>query len=176
MDTNITSVGINPPRYAGAKAQPHETPQTQPSKQQHDVLELGRGTLTLEEVQQILGERILEKVRAALEEVWKSRDLQPEVAVPDMSAEATAGRIADFAEGGFQIWRTNHADMEEDTARKTYAEFIGKAVNQGIKEARQVFEALEALQGKTSDFVDTVERLVNERLEAFGKPREAEIA
>lgn len=174
MDNNITSVGFTPAPYKSPQGQSRDTAASQRPGQPQDVLDVGRKTLTIEDVQRILRERISEKIRSAMEEVWQSRDLRPDAAPDDSSAEATAGRIADFAEMGFELWRKNHQDLDEDTARKTYSEFIGKAVNQGIKEARQIFEALGALHGKTAEFVDTIEKLVNERIEAFGKPREKE--
>jgi hypothetical protein len=174
MDSNISSVGNQQAVHQQSQTRRNESAKTERPEPRRDVLELGRRTVTLQDIQKILQDHIFRKLGIALDGLGKEGET--EIGAPhDSSAEATAGRIADFVEAGYGIWRKNNPGGEEDDARKAYIGFISKAVNQGISEARQIFETLGALNGKVADFVNTVESIVHNRMEAFWKPREQNV-
>ena len=174
MDNNISSVGNQPLTRPDAPARRNESAKAERPEPRRDVVELGRGPMTADDVKRIVQEQIYRKLGLALDGMDEVGD-DVLLSQHDSSAEATAGRIADFVEAGYNIWRKNNPGGEEDDARKAYIGFISKAVNQGISEARRIFEALGALNGKVSDFVNTVESIVHDRMEAFWKPREQEL-
>ena len=91
----------------------------------------------------------------------------PEGAAIDTSAEATAGRIADFALGAFEAFKRNHGDLGEDEAREEFVAFIGAAINQGISEARGILEALSALNPEVGTKIDTISGFIQQRLDDF---------
>jgi hypothetical protein len=134
-----------------------------------DVLDLGSGgDLSETETTGIIYERAMAKLKAVVEEARAQLGLA-EGEVIDTSAEATAQRIADFAIGAFEVWRSHSGrdQLSDEDARAQFAEFIGAAVTQGIDEARGILGALNALNPDVTDKIDSIASLVQARLDAF---------
>ncbi len=132
-----------------------------------DVVELGQGRpLNSAEIQNIVVERALAKlgdvVRQAREELGIPTD-----AMLDTSPEATANRIADFALGFFSKYAENNGLQDDEAGRAQYADFIGKAISQGIEEARGILGALQALNPDVADGIDQTAQLIQTRLDDF---------
>ncbi len=87
----------------------------------------------------------------------------------DVSPEATANRIVDFALLAFSQFQDNHAELSEEDVRSEFVDFLGKAIGKGVGEARDILTSLNAL----SEEVDV--DIINQRLQEFakqGKPEE----
>ena len=132
----------------------------------HDVLQLGSSPLSNGDSMRVVLERAMEKLRAVVGDARAELGI-PEGAALDTSAEATAGRIADFALGAFEAFKRNHGDLGEDEARQEFVAFIGAAINQGISEARGILEALSALNPEVGSKIDTISAFIQQRLDDF---------
>lgn len=131
-----------------------------------DVLQLGSIPLSNGDSMRVVLERAMEKLRAVVGDARAELGI-PEGAVIDTSAEATAGRIADFALGAFETFKRNHGDLGGDEARQEFVAFIGAAINQGISEARGILDALSALNPEVGSKIDTISGLIQQRLDDF---------
>jgi len=83
--------------------------------------------------------------------------------------DKTAGRILDFALGGFIHSDAFAQGGDTEKARAAFAELIGEAIRQGIAEARSMFGDLfgGAVTAKTTEEVLRTEELVAEGLDGF---------
>ena len=131
-----------------------------------DVVSFGNSTVTESDAMNMVVERAYEKLRSVVSDAAEAVGIT-DLSSLDTSAEATAGRIADFALGAFSAWRENHAELEEDEARQAFVDFIGGAINQGIEEAREILTALQALSDDVDSMISSVSELVWERLNDF---------
>ncbi|GMV95090.1 MAG: hypothetical protein AMXMBFR82_48680 [Candidatus Hydrogenedentota bacterium] len=132
-----------------------------------DSLDLGQsGPLSTEDAINIVTERSLNKLLSVVNEARAELGI-PEGSVLDISPEATAGRIADFALGFFDVYREQHSELGENEARQQFAEFIGGAIGQGIEEARGILGALQALNPDVDNKIETIADLIQQRLDAF---------
>ncbi len=154
---------INPPGLGGSST-PLQQPPVGPSGA--DVAAFGASGVSAGQSMNIVIERAMEQLRAVVGEARAELGI-PEGAVIDTSPEATANRIADFALGAFESYWKNHDDLNQDDARAAFADFIGKAINQGIEEARDILTALNALNPEVGGNIDTISSIIQERLEAF---------
>ncbi len=85
----------------------------------------------------------------------------------DVTPEATANRIVDFALLAFSQFQENHADLSEEDVRIEFVEFIGKAIGKGVEEAKDILTGLNALtDGVDADITTTVD-IINQRLQEF---------
>ena len=91
----------------------------------------------------------------------------PEGAPFDTSPEATAARIADFALGAFGAFVDNHPELTEEEAKSAFVELISGAIAQGIQEAEEILQALNALTPEVQENVTTISELIQQRLDAF---------
>lgn len=132
-----------------------------------DRLDLGKsGPLSTEDAINIVTERSLNKLLSVINDARGALGI-PEGSTLDISPEATAGRIADFALGFFDTYLEQHSELEGDEARKQFAEFIGGAIGQGIEEARGILGALQALNPDVDNKIGTIADLIQQRLDAF---------
>lgn len=131
-----------------------------------DVLQLGASSISLFESSNIVLERAFEQLRAVVSDARAELGI-PEDTTLDLSPEATAGRIADFALGFFGNFLDNHPELDGDGARAAFVDLIGPAIEQGISEARGILGALSALSGETTGLIDSISSIVQERLDAF---------
>lgn len=131
-----------------------------------DILEFGSSSLTITQSTNLVLERAFEKLRAVVSDARAELGI-PEDAVLDTSAEATAGRIVDFALGAFEAFLRNHSELEGQEARRTFADFIGAAIQQGISEAQQILGALNALNPEVDGKIGNISDIIAQRLEEF---------
>jgi len=162
--TQDTSVSSNTFLYSQVLPRAMDVP-----AQSRDVVDFGSsGELTESETSGIIYERAMAKLQAVVDDARAQLGLAEGEAI-DTSAEATAGRIADFAIGAFDAWRSHSGrdQLSDEDARAQFAEFIGAAVTQGIDEARGILGALNALDPDVTNKIDTIASLVQDRLDAF---------
>jgi hypothetical protein len=132
-----------------------------------DKLDLGQsGPLSTKDAINLVTERSINKLLSVVNEARAELGI-PEGTAFDISPEATAGRIADFALGFFDAYRERYADLEDDEARQQFANFIGKAIGQGIDEARGILGALQALNPDVDNKIETIADLIQQRLDKF---------
>jgi len=135
-----------------------------PTKQ--DKIAFGQQKVSAQDRQRILLERAYEQLRGVVGQAKAELGI-PEDAVLDTSPEATADRIADFALGFFAQYAENNGLEDDEAGRAQYAEFIGKAVAQGIEEARGILGALNALNGDVTGNIDKTQELIQSRFDDF---------
>jgi len=133
---------------------------------QKDSVSFGGRPVTSSEALQMVTERSFEKLRAVVGEARAQLGL-PEGAALDTSPEATADRIAGFALNFFGKYAENNKLENNEDGRRQFAEFIGKAINQGISEARNILGALQALNPDVSSNIDKTSDIIQQRLENF---------
>ncbi len=85
----------------------------------------------------------------------------------DVSPEATANRIVDFALLAFSQFQENHTDLSEEDVRTEFVEFIGKAIGKGVEEARDILTGLNALTEEVDADITTTVSVINQRLQEF---------
>jgi hypothetical protein len=149
--------------------QSESTPKIIPKQLQvpkRDSVILGARPVSQAEAQRIVLERALEKLAAVVGEARAELGL-PEGVVLDTSAEATAGRIADFALGFFSKYAEQNGLADNEAGRQLYADFIGEAIDQGIAEARDILGALSALSPDINANISKTSDIVHQRLNFF---------
>lgn len=85
----------------------------------------------------------------------------------DVSPEATATRIVTMSTAFFESYRENHSEMSVDEALQSFVELIGKGIDQGFAEGRDILKGLNVLEGDIEANIDKTYDLVQERLKAF---------
>ncbi len=85
----------------------------------------------------------------------------------DVTPEATANRIVDFALLAFSQFQENHADLSEEDVRTEFVEFIGKAIGKGVDEARDILTSLNTLTDEVDADITTTFDIIHERLQQF---------
>ncbi|MBX7259437.1 MAG: DUF5610 domain-containing protein [Candidatus Hydrogenedentes bacterium] len=132
-----------------------------------DKLDLGQsGPLTTEQAISIVTERSISKLQAVVSDARASLGLSEDSPL-DVSPEATANRIADFALNFFDKYLEKHPEVSGDDAKKQFAEFIGGAIGQGIEEARGILGALSALNPDVDNHINSIADLIQKRLDDF---------
>jgi len=131
-----------------------------------DTLSLGSTPVSQADAQHMVLERSMAKLRAVVDDARAELGL-PENAPLDTSAEATAGRIADFALAFFSKYAEQHGLEDNEAGRKQYADFIGGAIDQGISEARDILGALSAMSQDIDANILSTSDMVHQRLDNF---------
>ena len=165
---NVSAVNSSP-QYLQSSSfiQSYHSLEVNVSYYSQDVVSIGgEGPLSTEDAIRVVNERALSKLTALIEQAKAELGL-PEGAVLDTSAEATAGRIADFALGAFERWLDNHELEDTSDSRQAFVEFIGGAVQQGIDEATEILNALQALTPETTDLIESITGFIQQRFDAF---------
>lgn len=116
----------------------------------------------------IVVERAFEKLRAVVDEARAELGLAPDATL-DTSPEATANRIADFALNFFGKYAENHGLADDEAGRQQFVDFIGKAIGQGIEEARGILTSLNAINGEIDSNISTTADVIQQRLNDFVK-------
>jgi len=125
----------------------------------------GNGPLTARQTIEIVTERAMAKLQSVVGEARAALGL-PESQSLDLSAEATAGRIVDFALNFFENFRANNKEMGDD-ARQAFIDLIGPAIKQGIDEARGILGALQALTPDADNKINDIDAIIQQRLDTF---------
>jgi hypothetical protein len=172
MDNRIGSFGVgsstilaNPDKTNKSKLMP--TPLGTSNGQIQDRLDFGGGEpISQGQAMTVVYDKALEKLRLVVEDARSALGMAQNTII-DTSPEATATRIADFALGAYDGWRSRHSELAEDDARQQFVDFIGGAVNQGFEEARGILSALNVLNGETESNVNKMYELVQKRFQDF---------
>ena len=93
----------------------------------------------------------------------------------DVTPEATANRIVDFALLAFSQFQENHTELSEEDVRTKFVEFIGKAIGKGVEEAKDILTGLNSLTEEIDADITTTVDIIKQRLQAFadqGKTKE----
>ncbi|MFU8789803.1 MAG: DUF5610 domain-containing protein [Methylobacter sp.] len=86
----------------------------------------------------------------------------------DVSPQATADRIVQMSTAFFDRYHANHKDLSVDDALKSFTELIGKGIDKGFKEARDILGGLGVLDhGDIGKNIDATYELVQKGLQAF---------
>ena len=132
-----------------------------------DKLDLGQSApLSKEQTNAIILDRAYNKLRSVVDGARAELGL-PEGSTLDISAEATAQRIGDFALNFFDKYLEKHPEVSGEAARKQFADFIGAAIGQGIEEASGILESLSALDPDVTTKIDSIGQLIQKRLDDF---------
>ena len=132
-----------------------------------DSVEFGKDSrVSVGQAQGIVLDRAYEQLRALVDEARTELGI-PEGGVYDTSPEATANRIADFALGFFSKYAGNNQLEDDEAGRAQFASFIGKAIETGINEARDILGALQALSPEIGGSIDKTASIIQQRLDDF---------
>ncbi len=85
----------------------------------------------------------------------------------DVSPEATAGRIVQMSTAFFDRYHANHSELSVDEALNSFVELIGKGIDKGFEEARDILKGLNVLEGDIAANIDKTYELVQDGLKAF---------
>jgi hypothetical protein len=167
MVNNINTIQEAPQEMGRLLQTPRLLPRDLRIEIQHDRVEFGGGApLSKNNIQDIILERSMEKLRAVVSDARAQLNL-PEDAVIDTSPQATANRIADFALGFFGQYAENNGLEDNEEGRAQFAQFIGDAIHTGIEEARDILGALKALNPEVSDGIEATAQVIQTRLDDF---------
>ena len=92
----------------------------------------------------------------------------------DVTPEATANRIVDFALLAFSQFQENHTELSEEDIRTEFVEFIGKAIEKGVEEARDILTGLNSLTEEVDADITTTVDIINQRLQQFAEQEKTE--
>lgn len=85
----------------------------------------------------------------------------------DNSPEATAGRIVSLSTAFFSAFQQQHSGLEGDEALNRFMETIKGGIEKGFKEARDILQGLQVLNGDIAANVDKTYELVQKGLDDF---------
>ncbi len=85
----------------------------------------------------------------------------------DNTPEGTASRIADLSTAMFGAFKAQHPDMDQATAVDQFMTTIGKGIEQGFKEAKDILTGLNVLKGDIASNIDKTYELVQQKLAVF---------
>lgn len=169
METNINTLTGVQADQAGYPAQPTK-PRLIPRQLTAalpDRVELGQDrAVAMERVNGMVYERAMARLRSVVDDARASLGLAPDAPL-DISAEATADRIVEFALGAFGGYRERNAELSDDEAKQRFVQLIGGAIEQGISEARDILGALNALTPEVDGKINTISELIRGRLDEF---------
>lgn len=96
----------------------------------------------------------------------------------DVSPQATADRIVQFSTAFFDKYQANHPELSTEDALSSFTKLIGGGIDNGFKEARDILQGLNVLEGSIASNIDATYDLVQKGLQAFvdsyKKPEAAE--
>lgn len=85
----------------------------------------------------------------------------------DVSPQATADRIVQGATGLFARFSEKYADLTDSERLDSFLTTIRSGIEQGFKEARDILEGLNVLQGEIASNIDETYSLVQQGLDNF---------
>lgn len=89
------------------------------------------------------------------------------VAHLDHSPEATADRILSLSTGFFEAFKQQHPGEDEQDLVTKFVDTISQGIDQGFREAREILEGLQVLEGKIATDIDLTYEYVQQGLDAF---------
>lgn len=85
----------------------------------------------------------------------------------DTSPQATADRIVGFATNFYQAFREQNPELNDEDGLEQFMQEIGKGINQGFADARDILTGLKKLEGKVADDIDETYSLIQKGLQDF---------
>lgn len=130
-------------------------------------LSLNSGSSTLAS-QELLTKTVLDALNKKLEDSFGPNAIQNayEQGI-DVSPQATADRIVQGATGLFARFSEKYADLSETERLDSFMATIRSGIEQGFKEARDILEGLNVLQGDIASNIDKTYELVQQGLDKF---------
>ncbi len=113
-----------------------------------------------------LSQQDLQKLESLVESAKADLGVSPDTSL-DVSPEATANRIVDFALLAFSQFQENHPELSEEDVRSEFVNFIGKAIGKGVEEARDILTGLNALSEEVDTGITSTVAVINQRLKEF---------
>ena len=93
----------------------------------------------------------------------------------DLSPQATAGRIVDFATSFYGSFQSNHADEDGNAQIDGYSQLIKDAVEEGFTQSRDLLEGIGKISGQVSDDINRTYELVMQGLDDFASTQRASL-
>ena len=98
----------------------------------------------------------------------------------DTSPQATADRIVGFATNFYQAFREQNPELNDEDGLEQFMQEIGKGIDQGFADARDILTGLKKLEGKVATDIDETYSLIQQGLQEFKertlKPKADDIA
>lgn len=85
----------------------------------------------------------------------------------DTSPQATADRIVSFATNFYQAFREQNPELNDEDGLEQFMQEIGKGIDQGFADARDILSGLKKLEGKVADDIDETYSLIQKGLQDF---------
>lgn len=85
----------------------------------------------------------------------------------DVSPEVTADRIVQMSTAFFDAFYSSRQHMSPDEALEAFVDVIGRGIDQGFAEARQILDGLNVLEGDIASNIDRTYQLVQQGLQDF---------
>lgn len=85
----------------------------------------------------------------------------------DTSPQATADRIVGFATNFYQAFREQNPDLNDEDGLEQFMQEIGKGIDQGFADARDILTGLKKLEGKVASDIDETYSLIQQGLKEF---------
>lgn len=85
----------------------------------------------------------------------------------DTSPQATADRIVGFATNFYQAFREQNPELNDEDGLEQFMQEIGKGIDQGFADARDILTGLKKLEGKVADDIDETYSLIQKGLQDF---------
>jgi len=115
---------------------------------------------------ELLYKSAIEKLNTALEPEFGPDAIQNSAGI-DVSPEATAGRIVSLSTAFFEAFRQQNADLSDEDALDQFMSTIGKGIEQGFEEAREILDGLQVLEGDIASNINATYDLVQQGLQDF---------
>jgi hypothetical protein len=125
------------------------------------LLSVGR-QIDINYAQQVLETELGQSFATALQEAGIEGQALEDVlsGALDLSPEATAGRIVDFATSFFGSFKANNADQGGGAQIDGFSQLIKDAVEEGFNQSRDVLEGIGKISGQLSSDMDRTFQLV----------------
>ena len=120
-----------------------------------------------------LSQKDLQNLESLVESAKADLGVSPDTSF-DVTPEATANRIVDFALLALSQFQENHADLSEEDVRTEFVEFIGKAIGKGVDEARDILKGLNSLTEEVDADISITVDIINQRLQEFAEQAKTE--
>jgi len=85
----------------------------------------------------------------------------------DTSPQATAERIVGFATNFYQAFRQQNPQLDDEDGLERFMQEIGKGIDQGFADARDILTGLKKLEGKVATDIDETYSLIQQGLQDF---------
>jgi hypothetical protein len=85
----------------------------------------------------------------------------------DVSPEATAERIVSMSTAFFGAYQEGHSELKQAEALESFTAIISSGIDQGFKDAREILDGLQVLNGDIATNIEKTYLLVQEGLQQF---------